>query len=189
MGSMYKQIKIDQLVPKCSGMLLALNHAKHVIPTGVLKNLITALVFSIIRYCMSVYGICNQTQLHRVQKLVDFAARVLSGRRRHQHISDIITGAGWLTAQELFHYHRIIAVHRLISLQLPATLAQTIGPPARQLHQHETRGAGRLAVPSIRTEAGRRRLCHSGVTKYNEVITSQATVSKRSTKAHLYGAR
>ena len=183
------QPHIDQLVPKCSGMLLVLNHAKHVIPTGVLKNLITALVFSIIRYCMSVYGICNQTQLHRVQKLVNFAARVLSGRRRHQHISDIITSAGWLTAQELFHYHRIIAVHRLISLQLPATLAQTIGPPARQLHQHETRGAGRLAVPSIRTEAGRRRLCYSGVTKYNEVITSQATVSKRSTKAHLYGAR
>ena len=85
------QPHIDQLVPKCSGMLLALNHAKHVIPTGVLKNLITALVSSIIRYCMSVYGICNQTQLHRVQKLVNFAARVLSGRRRHQHISDIIT--------------------------------------------------------------------------------------------------
>ena len=90
---------------------------------------------------------------------------------------------------ELFHYHRIIAVHRLISLQLPAPLVRTIGPPARQLHQHETRGAGRLAVPSIRTEAGRRRLCYSGVTKYNEVITSQATVSKQSIKAHLYSAR
>ena len=63
-------------------------------------------------------------------------------------------------------------------------LGQTIGPPARQLHQHETRGAGRLAVPSIRTEAGRRRLCFSGVTKYNEVFTSQATVSKRSIKSY-----
>ena len=69
---------------------------------------------------------------------------------------DIITSAGWLTAQELYHYHRIIAVHRLISLQLPAPLVRTIGPPAHQLHQHETRGAGRLAVPSIRTVAGRR---------------------------------
>ena len=86
-----------------------------------IKICLPSLVFSIIRYCMSVYGICNQTQLHRVQKLVNFAARVLNGRRRHQHISDIITSAGCLTAQELFHYHRIIAVHTHLAAAARAT--------------------------------------------------------------------
>ena len=79
------QPHVDQLVPKCTGMLLALNYAKHVLPSTTVKYLITALVFSTLRYCMSVYGTCNQTQTHRLQKLINFAARVLSGRRKHHH--------------------------------------------------------------------------------------------------------
>ena len=183
------QPHVDHLVPKCTGILIALNQAKHVIPTGTLINLITALVFSTVRYCMSVYGTCNQAQIHRVQKLINFAARVLSGRRKYQHVSDVITNVGWLSARELCLYHRITTVHRVVTLQLPAPLARTIGQPAGQRHQHQTRGADRLTVPRISTEAGRRRLCYSGVTAYNDVLTSQGAVSIGKVKAHLYGAR
>ena len=63
------RLHVDQLVPKCTGMLLALNHAKHVIPMATVKYLITALVFPVMRYCMSVYCICNKTQVHRIQKV------------------------------------------------------------------------------------------------------------------------
>ena len=183
------QSHVDQLVPKCTGMLLALNHAKLVLPPVTTKYLITALVFSTIRYCLSVYSICNNTQLHRVKKLVNFAARVLSGRRKQQHVADVIQSAGWLTAQELISYHRIMSVHRLITLQQPAPLAETIGPPASRQHQHNTRGADRLSVPRIHTEAGRRRLCYSGVLAYNDVLEKRGTVSKGAIKECLFNSR
>ena len=161
------QCHVSKVVTKCTGMLIALNHAKHVIPHTTLKRLVSALVFATMRYCMLVYGICGQTQKQRIQKLVNLAARVLSGRRRHEHVADVIRQAGWLGADQLVEYHRIMAVHRLMVHQLPVPLVRTIGPPAAQLHQHNTRGADRRVVPWIRTEAGRRRLDYSGVMSYN----------------------
>ena len=183
------QPHIDQLVPKCTGMLLALNHAKHVIPHVTIKYLITALVFSFIRYCMSVYGICNQTQIHRIQKLINFAARVLSGRSKRQHVADVIRTIGWLNAQELVSYHRIMSVHRLHTLRLPAPLSETIGSPASRRHQHNTRGAGHLTVPRISSEAGRNRLCYGGVKTYNRAVESVGSVSKGAIKSWLLSSR
>ena len=57
---------------KCNGALIALNHARHVIPRSVLKPIVQALVISIVRYRMSVYGTCGETQLYRVQKILNF---------------------------------------------------------------------------------------------------------------------
>ena len=183
------QPHVDQLVSKCTGILLALNHAKHVLPKATLKLLITALVFSTIRYCLSVYGTCNQTQTHRVHKLINFAARVLSGRRKHQHVADVMRSTGWLTAHQLFLYHRIMSVHRLLTLQSPACLAETIGLPANQQHRYNTRGAGCLVVPRIHTEAGRRRLCYSGVMAYNRTLGAQREISKGTVKKYVFDSR
>ena len=166
------QPHVDQLVPKCTGMLLALNHVKHVIPSETLKRLITALVFPVLRYCMSVYGICNKAQVHRVQKVINFAARVFSGRRKHDSISDVVRSLGWLNADELITYHRVVTIHRLLTDDVPRPVVTTIGPPARQRHGHSTRTADLLTVPRIRTEAGRNRLCFSAVKLYPKVEIS-----------------
>ena len=74
-------------------------------------------------------------------KAVNFAARVLSGRRKHQSIADVICHVRWLTAEQLIQYHRIMSVYRLVTHRVPAALAGTIGPPASRLHQHDTRDA------------------------------------------------
>ena len=85
---------IDQLVARSTGTLIALSHAKHVLPKDTLVRIVSALVISSIRYCISLYGTCGATQLHRVQKLMNFCARVVSGRRKHDHISGVIRDLG-----------------------------------------------------------------------------------------------
>ena len=60
---------ITQLVTKCTGVLISLSHSKHVLPSWTVAHVVNALVVSSIRYCISVYGTCSKTQLHRVQKL------------------------------------------------------------------------------------------------------------------------
>ena len=88
------QPHVDQIVRKCTGMLTALTHARHVVPASTVRYLIEALMFSTIRYCLSVYGICVQTQVHRLQKLINSATRVLTGRRKFDHVSDEIRDTG-----------------------------------------------------------------------------------------------
>ena len=161
------QAHISAITSKCTGILIGLSHARHVIPANTLKAIVQALVISIVRYCMSVYGSCGVTQMARVQKILNFCARVVSGRRRSDHISDVILQLGWLRADELAEYHTICAVQRAITTSTPEYISQTIGPIARETHDHNTRNAGRVTQPRARTETGRRRLCIRGVTLLN----------------------
>ena len=158
---------IDHMSRKCTGILMALNQARHVIPRSALKDITEALALSTIRYCMSVYGSCGETQLHRVQKLINFSARVVTGKRRYDHISGSIAQLGWLTAKQLVVYHTVSVIERAIMSGRPECLLQTIGQRASQRHDHDTRRADSLTLPPIRTESGRRRLCYRGVSLIN----------------------
>ena len=163
------QAHIDNVTSKCTGMLIALNNARHVIPATTLSSLVQGLVISAVRYCMSVYGSCNATQIRRIQKVVNFCARVVSGRKRCDHVSDVIQELGWMTARQLVEYHTVNAVQTVVATGLPETIHCTIGARASERHTHETRGASTLTLPRIRTEAGRRRLCYRGVRMLNAV--------------------
>ena len=158
---------IDAMTKKCFGILIGLNHAKHVIPHSALKIIVESLTLSIVRYCISVYGSCGVTQLRRVQKVINFCARVVTGRRRHDHISDAVQNLGWLTAEQLVSYHTVCSIVRIVSTRQPPYLLSTIGARRDELHGHNTRGASQRALPHIRTEAGRRRLCYRGVSLLN----------------------
>ena len=84
------QAHVNSVVSRCTGALIALNHARHVIPRSTLPNIVQALTISIVRYCISIYGSCSETQLDRIQKVINFGARVVSGKRRSDHISDVV---------------------------------------------------------------------------------------------------
>ena len=161
------QAHIDCMSRKCSGILIALSHARHVIPGQALKVIVESLVLSIVRYCLSVYGSCGITQVHKIQKIVNFGARVITGRRRSDHVSDAIKLLGWLTAEQLIDFHTICALQRIIRNEEPTGLYLTIGSQADEIHDHNTRRAVNRTLPRIRTETGRRRLCYRGVSLLN----------------------
>ena len=98
---------INQLVAKCTGVLISLSHTRHVLPSFTVAHVVNALVVSSIRYCISIYGTCGKTQLHRVQKLLNFCARVISGRRKYDHISAVLRQLNWLRAEQLVSYHQL----------------------------------------------------------------------------------
>ena len=135
------QTHIDNMTAKSTGILIALSHARHVLPSNTLKIIVQALVLSVVRYCMSVYGSCGVTQMRRVQKLVNFCARVVSGRRRSDRISDAIEQLGWMRATELVEYHTVCAVQSAITTRNPERISDTIGPRASEQHSHDTRHA------------------------------------------------
>ena len=99
---------VDDVVRRCTGMLVGLSHCRHSLPRQALVTVVEALVVSVIRYCISVYGSCNRAQMARIQRLMNFGARVVSGRRKHEHISDVIRDLGWLSAHNLYRYHSLM---------------------------------------------------------------------------------
>ena len=68
---------------------------RHKIPKTTKQLIIQALVFPHIQYCLTVWGSCNATQKHRIQKIINFAARIVTGFKRSQHITPALQALGW----------------------------------------------------------------------------------------------
>ena len=91
---------VTQLSKRCFGILTGLCHIRHYIPRSAMVTLTTALVISQIRYCISVYGNSTKKNMERVQKILRFAARVVCGRRKYDHVSDIMQQLGWMSSAD-----------------------------------------------------------------------------------------
>ena len=156
----------DDVVRRCTGSLCGLSHSRQSLPQSVLVILVKDLVFSVLRYCLSVYGASNATQRGRLQKLVRFAARVVSGRRKRDHVSDVIDGLGWLSVDSLYEYHCLIALRKMLSASEPQHLARNL-VTRQSAHGRDTRQSEALLTPAIRSESGRRRYLYTAVSEFN----------------------
>lgn len=175
---------VDSVVQRCTGMLCGLNHSRHSLPQSTLLTLIQGLVISRVQYCLAVYGVCNSTQMKRVQKLLNFAARVLSGRRKYDHISDVLHRLNWFTAEHMYLYRGLNLLKRMISTSEPESIADDLVTRG-DVHHRATRNADQLVTPAIRSEAGRRRFKHSIVTAYNALPSAMRRMTTSNFKKEL----
>ena len=179
---------------KCCGILTALSHIRHFLPHDILPEIVTALAVSHIRYCLSVYGSGSSRNLQAIQKLLNFAARVIAGKRKFDHVTDVRDRLGWLDSSQLFHYQSLCLLDKVLSSGQPECIARQICLN-RDHHDHSrsTRQDGLFHIPSIRTEAGRRRFVYRSPHLYNQLPTSvrdlRGSRFRRGLKTYLITAR
>ena len=177
------------VVRKCTGFLLALSHLRHHLPTSTLFTIVNSLVISNIRYCISVYGNGSAANIHRLDKIINFATRVVSGLRKFDHISDARNELGLLTAADLHLFHSLTLLHKIILTGEPTHIAGQISANSTLRNRH-TRADDHLHLPAIHREAGRRRFLYSSVFHYNKLPTETKTLKlsnfKKRVRAYLH---
>ena len=162
---------ISMISRRCFGMLTGLAHLRHHLPEFVLSTLVSALVLSHVRYCITVYGNGTAKNLDRIQKILNFSARVISGRKKYEHISDVQRGLGWLSASDLANYHTLTLLHKVLRHGEPKELAEMFRKCA-DVRDRETRQDGMLLVPRCRTACGQRQFAYRAVKLYNALPTA-----------------
>ena len=110
---------------RCTGTLIGLSHVRHLVPRGVI-TLVSALVLSQVRYCISVYGNGSKQNLARVQKILSFAAKVIFGRRKYDHATNLREKLGWLDARQLVEFSTLCLTHKVIENGEPDSLAAAL---------------------------------------------------------------
>ena len=153
---------------RCIGTLSGLSHLRGHLPIAVVSTLVGALVLSQIRYCISVYGNGTKKNLSRIQKIINYAAKVIFGRKKFDHVSDLLENLGWLSAGDLAQYHTLCLVHKARRLGEPEALASGLARVS-DTRDRQTRQDGLLFVPRSRTEMGRRRFISRAPRLYNEL--------------------
>ena len=164
---------------RCNGILIGMSHVRHVLPHSIVKTLVTALVLSHVRYCLPVYGNGTKKNMDRIQKILNFAARVIFGRRKFDHVSDLRERLGWLPAQLMADHSTVCLAHKVSTSGEPDSLASTLRHNC-DTRQRNTRQDSLMYVPRSRSEAGKRRFCARAPALHNKLSSDLAPLSRQS---------
>ena len=139
------------------------------------EKMINALVTSRLDYCNSLmYGICDR-RISQLQRCQNNAARIISLRRKYDHISSILQSLHWLPVRQRIVFKLLLLVYKAKhqeSTLAPSYLKDLVQPhaPKRTLRSQD---ACRLHVPRYRLERfGKRSFAVAGPTLWNDLPDS-----------------
>jgi len=175
---------IANIIKKCNSVLFCLFKIRHHLTPEARKLLIQAHVFPHILYCLSVWGGAAACHLNRIQKVVNFAARVVSGARKHDHITPTVRALGWHNIGELVTYRDRLAVFRALNDPRAPKATRSLFIPRTAVSQRVTRAstAGALELPSFRLSLTRRTFSYRAAASWNCLSPA---ISSSQTRAEL----
>ena len=181
---------VAHLTRKCFGLLIGLSHIRHYLPQNILATLVHGLVISHVRYCISVFGNCSVTNHKQLQKIINFSARVVSGRRKFDHISDVLRGPGWLTSKQLSDYHCASLANCINQRGEPASLSAYFQKNST-VRSRQTRQDEQFHLPRFRIGAGSRRFAYRAPQLLNslppDLLRLKPAAFKKALKKHVKG--
>jgi len=161
-------VHIDEMHRKVIGTLLYLNRIADCFEKSTRIVVVQSLVLSIINYCSRVWGVTNTTQIKRVQKLQNFAAKVaVGGLRKYDHVSPAFKELEWLRIENQCFYDMCIFVFKILNNQFPEFLFDVL--TVREVRGMMTRQSNDLYVPRTNTVTGAKMLTVRGPQIWNEI--------------------
>ena len=160
---------VSLVVRRCTGILVSLYRFRRHFTTAALITIIRAHVFSHILYCLPVWASASGAQLKRVQKVLHFAARVVTGARRTARMTPVLRSLGWLDVEAMISERDCERVFRALNNPSAPTVIRRLFSRRRDTALRETRLArsGQLALPRVRLSATQRTFSYRAATAWN----------------------
>ena len=156
---------VTDLVSKCTGSLCQLNRVKHLFDRSTLITIINALVFSKLIYCSSVWAGVTKKNIERLQKVQNFAVRIVTGTHKFEHITPYLKDLRWLPlAMQLEVRDTIMTYKSLNGLTLRNFLTTR-----SEIYEGNTRNKDKLHVPLYRTTTAERSFKYRGTSLWNSL--------------------
>ena len=172
--------------------LRRISSIRHLLSEDATKTFLSAFVLSKLDYSNSLFSGCPQSQLDKLQKVQNSAAKLVSRSRKHDHVTPILKSLHWLPVQARIDYKLASLCHSFFSGLSPCYLADLLSvyTPSRNLRSiADTR---LLRVPRVRTRTfGHRSFSFAAPTVWNslpfEIRHLKSTASfKTALKTHLF---
>ena len=110
---------LTQTAAKCLCKLVQINRIKHLLDKETLLLLIIAFVFSKLFYCSTVFSKTSKSSVRKLQRVQNFAARIILGFRKFDHISQGIKSLKWLPVKGRLYLNDGIMMYKCINKLAP----------------------------------------------------------------------
>ena len=182
---------VSSILQKGYYHLRNISKARPFLTTDACKAAVQVTVVSRSDYCCSLLAGLTQSQLTRLQRLQNSAARMISATPRRQHITPILLELHWLPCQLRIQFRVLVLVFKCLNHLAPAYLCDllSIYRPGRSLRSASD--TTRLAVDHPTRKVGRTSFRLSAPQIWNELPASirespSVDTFKRALKTHFF---
>ena len=140
--------QITNTVSSCIGSLCQINRVKHLLDTKTLENVVKALVFSRLYYCPTVWSSTSKKNIKKLQGVQNFAARVISGKQKYDHITPVLRELNWLPVSSTLMYNVGTLAFKCLKVLAPGYLGKQFKRRS-SISNRETRNKNALNIQNI----------------------------------------
>jgi len=101
------------------------------------------------------------TNIQKLQLVQNFAARIVFGLRKYDHISEGLRSLRWLNVKQRLTVDDVVMMHKCLNGLSPSYLSNKFCTRS-SIHDRQTRHRGNLNIPSCRIAAGQRAFYYRG---------------------------
>ena len=146
---------IVKVTASCMSTLGQINRIKHVFTTELLIIIINALVFSKLFYCSSVWSSTSGKNIKKLQYIQNFAARIIRGHRKYDHVTPILKELHWLPVKEHLYYRDAVLAFKCMNGMVPEYLSSQFTARGA-VSGRKTRQSGQLNIPLFTSATGQK---------------------------------
>ena len=163
--------QVGNVTGRCYGSLITISKLRDTLPQNTLTHLIQALVFPHITYCLPAWAPPTQQQRHRIDKVINFATRIVTKKRRHEHITASRRALGWMPFNALIEYRDCVLMHSIIHQHDGPERLKALVSYRADVSERVTRStsAGLLETSRCRLESTKMTVPVRSVRKWNEL--------------------
>ena len=139
---------VTQTVSSCIGSLCQINRVKHLFDARTLERVINALVFSKLYYCSPVWSNTSKKNISKLQKVQNFACRIITGQQKFDHITLVLRELRWLPVTSFLKYTLGVLAFKYVKGLAPSYLCHRFKTHAC-VHDRNTRYKNNLNTQLI----------------------------------------
>ena len=113
----------------------------------------------------------SENQLKRIQKVINFAARVITGARRAERMSPVLRSLGWPNIEELIFERDCVKVYRALNDPSAASAVRGLFSRRKDTAPRDTRLARseQLELPRVRLTSTQRSFSYRAAASWNSL--------------------
>ena len=152
----------------CLHKLIQISRIKHLLDRKTLILLMNCFVFSKLLYCSTVWSNTSRSNIKKLQLVQNFAARIVLGLRKFDHISQGIRSLNWLSVCDRLYLNDAIMIFKCIYNLVPRYLAEKFIFRS-QTNIRNTRQSNHLNILRCRLATGQRSFSYRGAKLWNNL--------------------
>ena len=158
---------ITKTVSNCL-LKLKQTESKHLLDRKALLLVMNSFVFSKVLYCSTVWSNTSNSNIAKLQKVQNFAGRIILGLRKYDHILDGLRSLNWLPIKERLILNDATMMHKCINKLVPDYLVDMFKLRS-QVRNKQTRSSNALDIPLCRLSTGQCSFTYRGAKLWNSL--------------------